>query len=103
MEFVYHFVTIRVNETSHTYGGFVPAISEWGMTTVDRRQRARWRLVGAWVLELAGDGGEERVGRGSAREVLTGDGGVAERQRIGGNERQRLELITRAKGGDEVR
>jgi hypothetical protein len=31
--------------------------------------------------------------------VLTGDGGVAERQCTGGNERRRLELITRAKEG----
>jgi hypothetical protein len=31
--------------------------------------------------------------------VLTGDGGVAERQRTGGNERRRLELVARAKEG----
>jgi hypothetical protein len=48
---------------------------------------------------LADDGGEERAGRGGAREVLTGDGGVAERRRTGGNERQRLELVMRAKEG----
>jgi hypothetical protein len=33
MEFVYHIVAIRVNEhPGHTYGGFVSAISERGMT-----------------------------------------------------------------------
>jgi hypothetical protein len=31
--------------------------------------------------------------------VLTGDGGVAERRRTGGNERRCLELVTRAKEG----
>jgi hypothetical protein len=31
--------------------------------------------------------------------VLTSDGGVAERRRTGGNERQWLELIARAKEG----
>jgi hypothetical protein len=31
--------------------------------------------------------------------VLTGDGGVAERRRTGGNERRRLELVVRAKEG----
>jgi hypothetical protein len=31
--------------------------------------------------------------------VLTGDGGVAERRRTRGNERRRLELVTRAKEG----
>jgi hypothetical protein len=54
---------------------------------------------GARALELAGDGGGGRAGRGRAREVLTGNGGVAERRRTGGNERQRLELVTRAKEG----
>jgi hypothetical protein len=48
---------------------------------------------------LAGDGGEGRAGRGCAREVLTGDGGVAERRHTGGNERRRLEIIARAKEG----
>jgi hypothetical protein len=48
---------------------------------------------------LAGDLGEGRAGRGGAREVLTGDGGVAERQRTRGNERRRLELVVRAKEG----
>jgi hypothetical protein len=48
---------------------------------------------------LTGDGGGGRAGRGGAREVLTGDGGVAERRRTRGNERQRLELIARAKEG----
>jgi hypothetical protein len=33
MESIYHIVAIHVNETSwHTYGGFVSAISERGMT-----------------------------------------------------------------------
>jgi hypothetical protein len=31
--------------------------------------------------------------------VLTGDGGVAERLRTGGNEQRRLELVARAKEG----
>jgi hypothetical protein len=48
---------------------------------------------------LAGEGGGGQAGRGGAREVLTGNGGVAERRRTGGNERQRLELVTRAKEG----
>jgi hypothetical protein len=48
---------------------------------------------------LTGDGGEGQAGRGAAREVLTGDGGLAERWRTGGNERRRLELITSAKEG----
>jgi hypothetical protein len=48
---------------------------------------------------LAGDGGGGRAGRGGAKEVLTGDGGVATRWRTGGNERRRLELIARAEEG----
>jgi hypothetical protein len=48
---------------------------------------------------LTGDGGEERADRGGAREVLSGDGGVAERRRTGGNERRQLELVVRAKAG----
>jgi hypothetical protein len=48
---------------------------------------------------LVGDGGEERAGRVGAREVLSGDRGVAERRRTGGNERRRLELVARAKEG----
>jgi hypothetical protein len=48
---------------------------------------------------LTSDGGEGRAGRGDAREVLTGDGGVAERWCTGGNERQRLELVVRVKEG----
>jgi hypothetical protein len=50
---------------------------------------------------LASDGGEERAGRGGAREVLTGDGGVVERQCTGGNERWRLELVARVKEGEK--
>jgi hypothetical protein len=46
---------------------------------------------------LAGDGGVGQAGRGGAREVLTGDGRVAERWHTGGHERRRLELIARAK------
>jgi hypothetical protein len=46
---------------------------------------------------LAGDGGGGQVGRGGAREVLTGDGRVAERWRTGGHEWRRLELVARAK------
>jgi hypothetical protein len=48
---------------------------------------------------LASDGGGGRAGRGGAREVLTGDGGVAERRRTGGNERRWLELVVRVKEG----
>jgi hypothetical protein len=48
---------------------------------------------------LASDGGGGRAGRGGAREVLTGDGGVAERRRTGGNEQRRLELFASAKEG----
>jgi hypothetical protein len=43
---------------------------------------------------LTGDGGGGQAGRGSAREVLTGDGRVA---RTGGHARRRLELVARAK------
>jgi hypothetical protein len=54
------------------------------------------------ALELAG-ARRRRRGRTSrssgAREVLTGDGGVAERWCTGGNERWRLELVARAKEG----
>jgi hypothetical protein len=46
---------------------------------------------------LAGDGGGGQAGRGGAREVLTGDGRVVERWRIGGHERRRLELVAREK------
>jgi hypothetical protein len=46
---------------------------------------------------LASDGGEGRAGRGGAREVLTGDGGVAMRRCTEGSERRRLELIVRVK------
>jgi hypothetical protein len=46
---------------------------------------------------LTGDRGGGRAGQGGAREVLTGDGGVAKRRRTRGNERRRLELVTRVK------
>jgi hypothetical protein len=48
---------------------------------------------------LADDGGGERASRGSAREVLTDDGGVATRWCTGGSERRQLELVARAKEG----
>jgi hypothetical protein len=48
---------------------------------------------------LTGVGGGGRAGRGGARDVLTGDGGVAKRRRTGGNERRWLELIARVKKG----
>jgi hypothetical protein len=48
---------------------------------------------------LADDGGGGRAGRGGAREVLTGDGGVAMRHRTGGNELRWLELVARAEEG----
>jgi hypothetical protein len=61
---------------------------------VPRRRAAR----GRWSSPvLAGDGGGGQVSRGSAREVLTDDGRVAEMWRTGGHERRRLELIARAK------
>jgi hypothetical protein len=65
---------------------------------VDRGQRCV--ACGHWSSPvLAGDGGGGRVVRGGAREVLTGDGGVAERRRTGGNEQRPLELVARAKEG----
>jgi hypothetical protein len=67
--------------------------------TADRGRGGASPVCGARALELADDGGEGRAGRGGAREVLTGDGGVAERWRTRGNERQWLELIARAKEG----
>jgi hypothetical protein len=48
---------------------------------------------------LAGYGGGGQAGRGGAREVLTGDGGVAKRWRTRGNERRWLEIVARAKEG----
>jgi hypothetical protein len=48
---------------------------------------------------LAGDGGEGRAGPGGAWEVLTTDGGVAERWHTRGNELRQLELIVRVKEG----
>jgi hypothetical protein len=48
---------------------------------------------------LAGDGGGGQAGRGGAREVLTGDGGVATRRSTGGDEQRRLEFIVRAEEG----
>jgi hypothetical protein len=63
---------------------------------VPRRRAAR----GRWSSPvLTGNGRGGRAGRGGAREVLTGDGGVAERRRTGGNERRRLELVARVKEG----
>jgi hypothetical protein len=63
---------------------------------VPRRCAAR----GRWSSPvLAGDGGGGRAGRSGAREVLTGDGGVATRRHTGGSERRWLELIARAKEG----
>jgi hypothetical protein len=53
----------------------------------------------AWALELTGDGGEGRAGRGGAREVLTSVRAVAKRQRIEGSEQRWLELVARAKEG----
>jgi hypothetical protein len=50
-------------------------------------------------LEPGYDRGGGRVGRGSAREVLTGDGGVATRRRTRGNERRWLEIVARAEEG----
>jgi hypothetical protein len=48
---------------------------------------------------LTNDEGGGRAGRGGAREVLSGGGRVEERWRTGGNNRQWLELIVRAKEG----
>jgi hypothetical protein len=43
--------------------------------TADRGRGGASPAHGARVLELTGDGGGGRAGRGGAREVLTGDGG----------------------------
>jgi hypothetical protein len=67
--------------------------------TADRGRGGASPVCGVRALELTGDGGGGRAGRGGAREVLTGDGGVAERRRTGNNERWRLELVARAKEG----
>jgi hypothetical protein len=48
---------------------------------------------------LTGDGRGGRAGRGGAREVLTGDRGVAMRRRTRGNEWRWLELIARVEEG----
>jgi hypothetical protein len=68
---------------------------------VDRGQRARRCLAdarcagaGARRCSPATEGEDEPV-----MAVLTGDGGVAERRCTGGNERRRLDLVTRAKEG----
>ncbi len=56
-----------------------------------------------WTADSAGPRWTADRGRGGAspahgaREVLTGDGGVAERSRTGGHERRRLEHLARAK------
>jgi hypothetical protein len=63
---------------------------------VPRRRAAR----GRWSSPvLTGDGGGGRAGPGGAREVLTGDGGVAMRRCTRGSERRWLELIVRVKEG----
>jgi hypothetical protein len=48
---------------------------------------------------LAGDGGGGRASQGGAREVLTGDRGVATRRCSGGNEWRWLEPVARAEEG----
>jgi hypothetical protein len=48
---------------------------------------------------LTSDGGGGRAGRGGAREVLTGDRGVAMRRRTRGSKRWQLELVVRVKEG----
>jgi hypothetical protein len=53
--------------------------------TVDRGHGGTSPARGARALELAGDGGEGQAGLGGASEVLTDDGGVAERRRTRGN------------------
>jgi hypothetical protein len=58
-------------------------------STVDSGQRAQRRLTSARCAGTIG----------GARDVLTGEGGVAKRQRTGGNERWRLELLARVKDG----
>jgi hypothetical protein len=60
--------------------------------TADRGRGSASLVHGARALELAGDGGRGRADRGGAREVVTGDGGVATRRRTGGSERWRIEL-----------
>jgi hypothetical protein len=69
-------------------------------STVDRGQRAQRAAHGRWSSPmLTGDGGGGRAGRGGARVVLTGDGGVATRRCTRGNEQRRLELVARAEEG----
>jgi hypothetical protein len=70
--------------------------------TADRGHDSASPVCGARVLELAGGRWCWRgriSSRGGAREVLTDDGGVAERRRTRDNERWRLELVARAKEG----
>jgi hypothetical protein len=68
--------------------------------TADRGRGGASPARGRWSSpELTGDGGGGRAGRGGAREVLIGDGGVAERRRTGGNERWHLELVATVKEG----
>jgi hypothetical protein len=64
---------------------------------VDHGQRARWRAgAGARRCSPAMEGEDEPVEAVLGR-CLTGDGRVAERWHTGGHERQRLELVARAK------
>jgi hypothetical protein len=57
--------------------------------TADRGRGGASPARGRWSSPvLTGDGGGGRAGRGGAREVLTGDEGVAERRCTGGNERR---------------
>jgi hypothetical protein len=66
----------------------------------DRGRGGASPVRGRWSSPvLAGDGGGGRAGRGGAREVLTGDGGVGTRRCTGGSEQRWLELVARVKEG----
>jgi hypothetical protein len=72
------------------------AVTQTEGAAVPRRRAA----CGSWSSPvLIVDGGGGRVGRGGAREVLTGARAVAKRRRTGGSEQRQLELVARAKEG----
>jgi hypothetical protein len=78
-----------------------PGLRWTGVTQTEGAAVPRRRTAcGSWSSPvLIVDGGGGRVGRGSAREVLTGAQTVAKRRHTGGSEQRQLELIARAKEG----
>jgi hypothetical protein len=66
--------------------------------TADRGRGGALLARGAQALELAGDGGKDEP----VEVVLGRCSPATERWRTGGNERQRLELVARAKEGAKV-